>query len=873
MPGSKYKISVITPVYNSEKFLEETIESVKSQSIGFNDIQLILVNDGSTDGSGEICSRYVSEYPENIVYVNKTNGGVSSARNAGLEHAAGEHIIFLDADDRWDSNAFLCIYDFFEEHPGEFDVCSCRIKFIGDYEGKAHPLDYKYEKGARVADLLEEPDIISSTIGSVAVRASAVGDLRFSEKISAGEDSLFVNSLLIEHPHIGILPDALFYYRRNYGSGSGSSSAARKTSWYTIVPDEYYLGLCRRSIEKKGEVLPFIQHVIMYDLRWRKYDPAMMAVLSDDEKRKHIAIMQEVMSHIDDKVIRKADGFTQYRRLYLFELKHGYDMPDRAILKDGVLRYKKTSIFRLKAKNVIRVTVFEIENEWLTIAGTCGIKGILKDYEIEAKDDRGAAFASDIQPYKKRDLRGFAGEYVVYGESFRITMPVRSGMTVKLVLRVNGKEIPLLPTFDEYLRIKDSAKTGNADYCFREGYLIRNENGEVYVVKDTIVNRLKAEAAWKKSAKSAEELERDSAHEYELELGSIMRKAKAGDQVVFISGRADDVLRDNMHCVYERTELPKTFYSKFGIYHDPEMYKRIVELVCSAKVIVTDDYLPVLPNYHKKPGQHIVQLWHAAGAFKYFGKDSGSMHPAKDRLYHRDYDLVTVSSESIRQIYADCFSIPVDRVKATGVARTDELFDNSYREKVLKKVYSKHPEFSGKEVILYAPTFRDTPGSGRSRFNPQMDFSALSSVLGADRVFVLCPHPVMTEPIITEHYDNVIEIRDVSTADMMFAADLLVTDYSSVMFEFALMGKPMVFYCYDFDTYERDFYLDMDRELPGPLLRTQEELTEYIRKGHFAAHGGYEEFCAKYVGACDGHSTERIVSMIEDLYHDRDLQA
>ena len=870
MLDARYRITVITPVYNAEGFLEETIESVIAQSLGFDNIQMILVNDGSTDSSGEICRRYADAYPENVLYIEKENGGVSSARNRGLEHVAGKYIIFLDADDRWDINAFARIFEFFEAHPQEFDVCSCQIQFIGEFEGREHPLNYKFADGIRVADLAEAPEMVSSTIGSVAVRASAVGDIRFNEKISAGEDAVFVNSLLLEHPYLGILPDARFFYRRNYGSGSGSSSATRKASWYTVVPREYYLGLCRRSIEKYEEVLPFIQYVIMYDLRWRRYDPVMMQVLTEDEKQQHIAIMKEVLSYVSDKVIRKAEGLSQYIRLYLLMLKHGNDIISRAGLQDGILRYKKTRLFNFKLKSVARITVFEFEKDILTIEGVCGIRGIMDDYTLAARDDRGNTFAAVLNPYEKRDVRGFVGECIVQGESFHIEIPVRAGMTFSLVLQTGSEEIRLSPSFGRYLRIRDISKTGVEDYCFREGHIIKNNKGEFFVTKDNPVNRFKAESLWKKSAKTAgEDEERDSAHMRELAIGSIMRGAKAGRQVVFISGRADDELKDNMQRVYDRIDLPKTYYSKRDIYTDPDMYIRAAELICSAKVIVTDDYLPVLSDYHKVQGQHIVQLWHASGAFKHFGKYAGTSLPARDRLYHRDYDLMTVSSESIRSIYADSFQIPESRVRATGIARTDLLFDECYREEALNRVYIKHPELRGREVILYAPTFRDIPGSDRSVFDPEIDFRELSCALGENLTFVLCPHPLIKNSIIKEDFDNVIEVRDVTTSDMMFAASLLLTDYSSVIFEFALLKKPMAFYCYDYDTYERDFYLDMERDLPGPILKTQKELQEFLSKGEFDVNDSYAAFCDKYMGACDGHSTERIAKLIEDLYHER----
>ena len=119
----------------------------------------------------------------------------------------------------------------------------------------------------------------------------------------------------------------------------------------------------------------------------------------------------------------------------------------------------------------------------------------------------------------------------------------------------------------------------------------------------------------------------------------------------------------------------------------------------------------------------------------------------------------------------------------------------------------------------------------------------------------------MTERILPETYDNILEIRDTATMDMMLVSDLLITDYSSVIFEYSLLNKPIVFYCYDYDSYERDFYLDYERDLPGELLRTQEELTAYLRQEDYTVSEKQEAFVTKYMGACDGHSTERLIAV------------
>lgn len=125
----KYKISVIVPVYNVEKYLEETIESVIAQTLGFKNIQLILVNDGSPDNSEEICLKYKEKYPDNVVYIKQKNGGVSSARNNGILAAEGKYVQFLDSDDKVSKNAYKRAIDLLEKNE-DVDFAILRMVFF-----------------------------------------------------------------------------------------------------------------------------------------------------------------------------------------------------------------------------------------------------------------------------------------------------------------------------------------------------------------------------------------------------------------------------------------------------------------------------------------------------------------------------------------------------------------------------------------------------------------------------------------------------------------------------------------------------------------------------------------------------------------------
>ena len=154
-----FEFSVITPVYNVKPFLREAVDSVIDQDFGFEKTQLILVDDGSTDGSGAICDEYAKKHPRNIVVVHKKNGGVSSARNTGLDLVKGRYVGFLDADDKYGKNTFREVSRFFREHEDETDVVSLPIQFFDAYTG-SHVLNYKFEQGIRMIDLRKECDMI-----------------------------------------------------------------------------------------------------------------------------------------------------------------------------------------------------------------------------------------------------------------------------------------------------------------------------------------------------------------------------------------------------------------------------------------------------------------------------------------------------------------------------------------------------------------------------------------------------------------------------------------------------------------------------------------------------------------------------------------
>ena len=281
------------------------------------------------------------------------------------------------------------------------------------------------------------------------------------------------------------------------------------------------------------------------------------------------------------------------------------------------------------------------------------------------------------------------------------------------------------------------------------------------------------------------------------------------------------------------------------------------------KVIVTDDYLRYLRQFKKRKGQTIIQQWHACGVFKKFGLDHPSNDIETEIKTHSQYDHVIVSSNDIRKYYASAFGLTVDKIKALGIPRTDMFFDENTKKTILDKLYQQYPQLKDKKIVLYSPTFRESAKHRIISLDTKIDWESLNSFLKDDELFIINKHPIMKEDLLNgKSYNKIIDLSNASTYALMFASDIMITDYSSVIFEYSLLNKPMIFYCPD--KYTRDFYLNYPDDLPGEMINNSDEL---IKKINSLLSNPYtdnlEHFKMKYMGACDGNSTKRVVKLVE----------
>ena len=293
--------------------------------------------------------------------------------------------------------------------------------------------------------------------------------------------------------------------------------------------------------------------------------------------------------------------------------------------------------------------------------------------------------------------------------------------------------------------------------------------------------------------------------------------------------------------------------------------------LASSKVILIDDYIRSVYEIRKRKDNYLIQVWHACGAFKAFGFSRLSKEGcwSQDSRSHRTYDYCLVSSRKVAKHYAEAFGMNVDRVIATGVPRTDIFFDEAYKREIRAKILSTYPMLKDKKVILFAPTFRGSSKKEGNYPHYRFDYKKIFERFGDEYRIIIKHHPhVNNEPVIENEYkDRVIDLsKNEELNELLFVTDILITDYSSVVFEAALLDIPMLFYAFDLDEYisRRGFYCEYISFIPGKLVENMDEIIDALMVGDFEADK-IIEFKKDFFDDLDGKSGKRASEFIKRL--------
>ena len=349
-------------------------------------------------------------------------------------------------------------------------------------------------------------------------------------------------------------------------------------------------------------------------------------------------------------------------------------------------------------------------------------------------------------------------------------------------------------------------------------------------------------------------------------------KKKRAYTVLFLTEQNDQIA-SNLKAVMERMQqrgMEKEYTiltsARFGARgnHGFKSWLVLVKKLASSGIVFVDDHAPVLDWLKLSDDTKVVQLWHAGAGFKSSGYSRWG-HPGcpAPQSAHRQYSYGISGSQNIAHFFSEVWGINEEQVLPTGMPRMDEYLNQERRVEVEQKLREKYMLCKEKKVILFAPTYR-----GRSKLTAYypyelIDFEKLYELCGDEYVVFFKMHPWVPEavPIPKQYQDKFVDVNKFPNInDLFYITDLLITDYSSNIFEYSLMKKPILFFAFDKlqYAYSRGFHRAYEESAPGKVVYTFEQLLAAIREHDFEFEK-VEEYVNYSFDYIDCNASDRVI--------------
>lgn len=740
---NEYKVSIIVPVYNVEKYLTQCMESLVNQTL--KDIEIIVVNDGSPDNSIKILEKYEKKYPDMVKVFTTENRGVSHARNYGLDRAKGEYIMFVDSDDFIELDMAEKLYN--KAVMDNNDLVVCARYNVYEVEGKKElkrklmkvfSMNQNFKMSERKFELVH----LSPFPWDKLFKRTLLNGIRFPEGIRF-EDLVVAFEAAVMAESIGILPEPLYNYRKTTQVGFlNSFSEATKdiVKAFSLLFDFMKENDLFETFKEELEYICTRHFFFRYESFYT------------DSKKGQLQLKKEIINITQDFLDKEIPGWVDNHYL-----KYTANPGLKKHLKYYVNR-KKTIRYvtmREKVPAILYKIVIKI--------------GKIKD-KIVKKWRKFKKAKSKTQAMKKslKNLRIF--------KLFNLPLDVKYTKYYE-TLGVNDKII-----------------------------LFESKHGDD--LAGNIFNMIY-------------ELGRDKYKDFHVLL----------------------VLKKELFETYDR--LLKNYninYVTFVELHS----KDYLRALAVAKYLVTDTSFP--PYFIKKPDQVYLNTWHGTPL-----KAMGRIVP--DREYalgnvQRNFniaDYLLYQNEFSRDIFLKDYmldKIYEGKVLLSGYPRNSSFYRTDRRDKIRKEC-----GLENMQVMVYMPTWRGLLHKKESKAQVDKIFGYLAHLdhkLTDNQVLYVKLHPFVKRGIDYSQFLHVREFPgDYETYDFLNASDLLITDYSSIMFDYAVSKKKIILFTYDRDEYldGRGIYIGLD-EMDLPKVETVEELVDEINNPDFAYPKFYQQFCS-----------------------------
>ncbi len=849
MERPQYQVSVVMAVYNVEHYLREAVDSLLRQNISFENVQLILVNDGSTDGSGAICDEYAAQYPANVLALHKENGGVSSARNLGLAHVKGEYVNFLDADDKLSPGTLRALCSFLTEHKDETDAACFPMRFFDGQTGE-HILNGKFKKGSRVLRLHRDWQNPQLSLSSSLVKADVMRSYRFDERLSYAEDAKIMLLLLSEKQTLGVVKEGCYWYRRRSGGAqSAIQSSQQNPGWYLPYLRYFQQEVLDCYREKLGYVPRFVQNTLMYDLQWRLKLPQLPSdILNGEEQAEYMATLSGILGQIEEEVIMAQKQIFREQKLLALMLKYGCG-PRRVTLgRDIGFRFQEEVRFTV-SQFPLKLEFIQIAPESCTVEGTISVLSCVQEMPAILAELDGSSYP--VEYGQIRDTVRGLGRDIQCVTVFRVTLPLNPGEdhSIRFLCPMEGMEIPLKAlSFGPFFPI--SGAYGNM-FWEKNGWLLRHRGGTLCLEASNPAKGKKYRSAFQKELWNKNKPGGRKAALIHWLL-PVLKKAKhrplwlLSDRVMKAGDNGEALfryLRENHRQIDVRFVISGQCadyakMKKLGPVLKRESYRYKLALLLSDRIVSSAGEVENYNPFHGYSEPYRSMLADTKFVFLQHGVTKDDMSKWLGRPNKNLAGLVAAAKPEAEAFLSGAYEYSGQQIWLTGFPRFDRLYRDEQKWITVMPTWRRYLMGS---FHAQTDTWSLAPGAESSDYvrfyNELLNHPRLLAAAkqhGYRLMFL--PHPnFQTHLDIFQKAEDVTFLgREMDYRDIFAKSDLILTDYSSVVFDFAYLRKPVLYTHFDAETFfagEHVYskgYFDYERDGFGEVLYTLEDTVDAL---------------------------------------------
>lgn len=337
------------------------------------------------------------------------------------------------------------------------------------------------------------------------------------------------------------------------------------------------------------------------------------------------------------------------------------------------------------------------------------------------------------------------------------------------------------------------------------------------------------------------------------------------DQIAFVTLESRQ-LESDLKLLYDALEtkdyhlvIVSTSFQKNNLWTNflyfLNLIKQVFVINTSALVIINDNNYVI--SRCKRKGVKVLQVWHAAGAIKKFGNVIPREYPIAN------YDYVICNASYWKEPYSAAFGVSQEQVIVTGMPRLDHLCDPEFIAYARRRLYQLHPELKYKKIVLYAPTFRGDIYQGVEQVS--IDAKRFIKELGSEYALLYKLHPLLKDEKLSRDR-RVYNMNRYDLHELFCIADVLVSDFSSIIFDFSLLDKPIYYYVPDLEQYldERGCFVNYRQLMDGCMAFDEDQLFDLIRSGK---KGNEQILRSRFLDHADGKNLDRVLQLIDTILH------